>query len=105
MEEGPCEQSLSRNYPKSRVFASAADLIRGLLHPAPDKRLGLWHRRELLKHPLFSDIDWEAVEGGTAPPPHPHFDRSQGFLHLLEESRGERDATISREEQALFADF
>ncbi|CDJ53763.1 AGC kinase, putative [Eimeria brunetti] len=59
---GAQELSLPQQLP-----AAAADLIRGLLRPKEEERLGSRDVRELLEHPFFNGIDCMAVHFNPMP--------------------------------------
>lgn len=106
-------------------YNSAVDLARCLLTVDPDQRLlrlrsagghrdteqlsldsqgALSWNAQVRRHPVFAGMDWQAVEDGTAPSPHPDFDRRLGCMELLHEYDNLHDV-ISDAQQDLFAGF
>ena len=68
-----------------------SDFIIRLLNEDPRRRLGYWHRDEILCHPAFvkgrtdkDKIDWSALEMGTSEAPTVEFDKSVGHFELIQ---------------------
>lgn len=75
-------------------------LIKKLLKPNPNHRLGPWTQDQVLDHPFFAGVDWGAVNAGLSPPPDVDFNRDLGFSDLLEEGEDLKDV-----ESNLFEGF
>jgi len=69
-----CDKILSRplRFPtdgKSKFTPDAQNFITGLLKRDPLRRLGCTRGGKIKEHPFFSDLDWNALEGGCLIPP------------------------------------
>ena len=69
-----CDKILSRplRFPtdgKSKFTPDAQNFISGLLKRDPLRRLGCKRGGKIREHPFFTDLDWNALEGGCLIPP------------------------------------
>jgi len=95
-----------------KVSAEAKSLIRGLLNPDPEKRLGCGPGGvdEIKKHPFFQDItDWTAVHDRKQTPPFlPDLDRANCLAdHELQDQffAEKKEAPLTPEQQKAFEGY
>ena len=46
-------------------------MLKGLLEPNPEKRLGTNSINDIRNHAFFKNLNWENLEKGLVPPPYP----------------------------------
>ena len=85
-------------------------LIEGLLNKCETSRYNPWNLDKLKSHNVFKilNINWEAIENGTALSPRNDFDKRLGALEILEEREMKNDQNegkLTDEQQALFQSF
>jgi len=94
-----------------KVSSEAKSLIRGLLNPEPDKRLGCGADGidEIKKHPFFKDIDWTAVHDRKLQPPfQPDLDRANCLAdHELQDQffAEKKEPPLTAEQQKAFEGY
>lgn len=67
------EKLILENKPSYPDFFSteAVALLKGLLEPNPEKRLGTNSINDIKNHAFFKNLNWENLEKGLVPPPYP----------------------------------
>ena len=67
------EKLILENKPSYPDFFSteAVALLKGLLEPNPEKRLGTNSINDIRNHAFFKNLNWENLEKGLVPPPYP----------------------------------
>lgn len=57
-------------FPRDALSADGRNFVKGLLNRNPRHRLGaIGDAKELMSHPFFKDIDWDALAAKKLPPP------------------------------------
>jgi len=86
------------------------NLIEGLMNKCETSRYNPWNLDKLKSHNVFKilNINWEAIENGTALSPRNDFDKRLGALEIVEEREMKNDQNeekLTDEQQALFQSF
>ncbi|QDZ21561.1 serine/threonine-protein kinase [Chloropicon primus] len=63
------EKEIAKANGLMNVSVHCLDLIKGLLQVDPEKRLGFFGIDEIMKHPWFKSVDWDALENGECDAP------------------------------------
>lgn len=81
------------------------DLIQKLLIPNPAERLGPWSIERIQNHPFFHSVNWEDVDAGRSNEPDIEFNKSLGFLDLIDALDDNRSVETNFVNENLFEGF
>mmetsp|Transcript_24922 Transcript_24922/g.68702 ORF Transcript_24922/g.68702 Transcript_24922/m.68702 type:complete len:669 (-) Transcript_24922:115-2121(-) len=96
-------------FPESRFDPDSADLCRRLLHKNENLRLGSRGCEQIMAHPWFKNLNWEAIISDRKSPPYvPPKDvnaASQSEIGTFAEDQKYSDCIIGKDDEKIYADW